>query len=455
MAVGTEAAVQAVEIETFTTSIPSLIPKSKTLYGIANAQFQKDPVSFSTTGGATNRPSFRVPFKVQSGSAISQGTGDGDFMGTGNASDYGSFTVSPVWHYSVCQITALAQAATNGKKKGIIEYKAEELKNSFDSTMSGIEGIMYSDGSGLLSPIPSSATINSQTTSSSITGQGLRAMAVTDNQVLQVFPSEGGASRGTITVLVTSPQTSAIYFTGSLVSTSGVLTNGTNLTSNVLPGDYLMINGSTGAAGSSTQTSVLGTQAWNNSATTGSLAGYSRSTYPTRVSTPAVNLNGGSIQASLSARLQAIVGRALGDDNEVWESGFYLVPEDQKYAIAQSNYYNKELAYHESNSNGSKGSVPDMSYKMFQETYGGRAAKLSYVQPAGRLDLILAKNWHLAQLFELRTHDYGGGTTVVPVPGSSGYYNANQFSYEASFNLVNSAPVQGVVVTNASQPFIS
>ena len=456
MAYGNEAAVAAVEIEQFAAGIPDLIPQSDTLYGILQAEADKQPVSQSTTAGSTNRPSFRVPFRVQGGAAIVQGTGTStDFMGTGNASDWGSFAVSPVWHYAVCQLDNLAVSATDGKGRAKIEYKAEELKNSFDSAMAGLEGVLYGDGSGALTQIPATAVIaNAAGPGASITGQGLRAMAVTDNQVVQFFPSEGGASRGYATVSVTSPQTSTIYFVGGLTANGSTPTLGTSLASNVAVNDYIVLQGATGAAPGTTQTSVLGTTAWNNSSTTGSIAGYSRSQYPTRISTPVINLAGGAIQASLSQRIEMIL-RRTGCSQEVINSGFYLFPEDQSYAVALSNYYNKELMYHESNSKGSDGEVPDASYKKSQSTYGGRKVKLSLVQPTGRVDLLLAKNWKWAELFPLRAHDYGAGVTTVSIPGNGGWYNGIQFSYEAAFNLVNAAPLQGVYVINAQAPFIS
>lgn len=455
MAAGNEAAVQAVEIEAFSSSIADLIPQSDSFYGLANREFQKKQVSQSTVGGSTERPSLRVPFRAQGAAAIYQGTGDGDLLPQGSGSVYGSFTVSPVWHYAPGQATSLAVSATKTKDRGKIEYEATELQKCLESAMAGLNGVMFGDGSGLLTPIPTTSVIaNAAGPGASITGQGLRAMAVTDNQVVQFFPSEGGSARGFATVNVTSPQTSSIYFVGQLTSTGGSLVNGSNLTSNVQPGDYIMLAGSTGAAPGSTQTSVLGTQAWNSSATTGSIAGYNRALYPTRISTPTINLNGGSVQASLSQRIEMIL-RRTGCSKEVNDSGWYLIPEDQAYAVAQTNYYNKQLAYHESNSAGSKGNVPDFSYKNAQDTYGGRRVMISEVQPSGRWDLILSKNWILAELFELRTHDYGGGQVTVPQPGNGSYYNAIQYTYEASFNLVNSAPLQGLTVLNASQPYIS
>src|SRR5450631_2156661 len=98
MAAGVEAAVESVEIEAFSTEIPSLIPMSKTLYSLAQDKFTKVPVSFQTLGGSTSRPSFRVPFRVQGGAAIKQGTGDGDSLGFGNMSVWQDFVLSPVWH---------------------------------------------------------------------------------------------------------------------------------------------------------------------------------------------------------------------------------------------------------------------------------------------------------------------------------------------------------------------
>jgi len=444
MAIGTEAAVESVEIEAFATEIPSLIPHSKTMYSLAKDRFTTVPVSFQTLGGSTTRPSFRVPFRVQGGSAIAQGTGNGDSLGRGNMSIWQDFTLSPVWHYAVNEQTHLAQLAVNGKKRGLVSLKAEELKNSLDSAMAGIEGIMYGDSSGAITQVPTTATVSSGSGSGNYTSYitGLRAMAFTDNQIVQFFPAEGGTARGTATVSVNDPASSTLFFSTVLPSTGGA----------TAVGDYIMIAGSTGALNQG----VYGTGAWINSATTGTIAGINRQTYPNRITSPSINLNGGSITASLSGRIEALLGRAMGGDNQTKDSGIYIIPEDQALAIAQTNYYNKQLVIQQSTSAGNTGNVPDMSKKYFQTTFGGRDAHLSYVQPTGRIDLMLTKEWYIGELVPLQLYDYGGGNTVMPVPdpNGNGWLTSTQFAYEISFNIACSAPKHQLFTYGASSPTI-
>lgn len=444
MALGNEAAVQSVEIEAFATKIPSLIPMSKTLYSLAQDRFTKVPVSVQTLGGSITRPSFRVPFRVQGGAAIAQGTGNGDSLGRGNASQWNDFVLSPVWHYAVNEITHLAQLAVNGKKRGLISLKAEELKNSLDSAMAGIEGLMYGDGSGAITQIPSTATVSSSSGTGNNTSfiSGVRAMAFTDNQIVQIFPSEGGTARGVATISVVDPATSTIFFSTALPSTGGATATG----------DFIMVAGSSGAVGSG----ILGTTSWNNSATTGTQAGINRATFPNRITTPSINLNGGSITASLSQRIEALLGRAMGADNAAKDSGIYIFGEDQAVAVAQTNYYNRQITQNTDDGGGGKGKVPDTSRKYFQGTYGGREVHLSYVQPLGRVDMLLTDEWYIGELVPLQSYDFGGGNTVMPVPDPSGngWLTSNQFAYEVSFNLACSAPKHQLFVTGASQPTI-
>ncbi len=440
MAIGTEAAVTAVEIEAFATKIPSLIPMSKSLYALAKDRFTNVPVSFTTTGGATTRPSFRVPYRVQGGAAIAQGTGNGDTLGTGNASVWNDFVLSPIWHYAVNQITTLARLATEGKKRGLISLKAEELKNSLDSAMAGIEGVMYGDSSGAITQIPTTGTVSSSSGSGNQTSYitGVRAMAFTDNQVVQFFAAEGGASRtGTATISINDPVTSTLWFSTALPS-------GTSA------GDYIMIAGSTGAIGQG----VYGTTAWNNSATSGTIAGINRATYPSRISTPNINLNGGSVTASLSQRIEALLGRAMGDSNTTKESGMYLMGEDQRVAIAETTYYNKQINL-QNQEQGKGGNVPDVSKKYFDGTFGGREVHLSYVQPLGRIDMLMTDEWSIGELIPLQLYDYGNGNTTMPTPGTSNdWLTSNQFAYVTSFNMACSAPRHQLYVTNCSQPTI-
>ncbi|MFP5230778.1 MAG: hypothetical protein ACLGXA_24440, partial [Acidobacteriota bacterium] len=440
MAIGTEAAVQSIELEAFAAKIPALIPQSKTLYALAQDRFQKVPTSNITLGGATSRPSMRVPFRVQGGAAIAQGTGNGDAMGRGNMSVWQDFVASPVYSYSVTEITELARLATNGKKRGLIALKAEELKNSLDSTLAGLEALLYGDGSGAVTQIPSGATVSSSSGSGNQTSYitGLRAMLVTDNQVLQFFPSEGGSSRGSATVSINDPVTGTVWFS-------------TALPAGVQAGDYIVVAGSSGAVGSG----ILGTTSWINSATSGTQAGINRATYPSRISSPSINLNGASITASLSQRIEALLGRAMGGDNKTKDSGIYLFPEDQAYAVGTTNYYSRQISHLKDDGPGN--TVPDASKKFFQRKYGDRDVHVSYAQPSGRVDMMLTEEWSIGELCPVQLYDYTGEgdySFPVPDPDGNGWLTSRQFAYQVGLQVFCSAPRHQLYVYDASQPTI-
>lgn len=440
MAIGTEAAVQSIELEAFATKIPALIPQSKTLYSLAQDRFQKVPTSNITLGGATSRPSMRVPFRVQGGAAIAQGTGNGDSMGRGNMSVWQDFVASPIYNYSVTEITELARLATNGKKRGLIALKAEELKNSLDSTLAGLEALLYGDGSGAIGQIPSGATISSSSGSGNETSfiTGVRAMCYTDNQVLQVFPSEGGSARGSATVSINDPVTGTLWFS-------------TALPAGTTQGDYLMVAGSSGAIGSG----ILGTTSWINSATSGSQAGVNRATYPSRLSSPSINLDGGSVTASLSQRIEALLGRAMGGDNKTKDSGIYLFPEDQAYAVGTTNYYNRQIT--QNSDRAPHNEVPDTSRKYFQRKYGDRDVHVSYAQPSGRIDMMLTEEWNIGELVPCQLYDYTGEgdySFPVPDPDGNGWLTSRQFAYQVGLQVFCSAPRHQLFVYGAAQPTI-
>jgi len=96
-----EAAVEAVELDAFAKEIPDLVFHGTTAYSLFKAEATKIPVSNQSNAGGTQRPSFRVPFRVQAGAAISQGTGNADSMLRGTGSQWASFALSPVYLFNV------------------------------------------------------------------------------------------------------------------------------------------------------------------------------------------------------------------------------------------------------------------------------------------------------------------------------------------------------------------
>lgn len=63
--------------------------------------------------------------------------------------------------------------ATAGPKRGLVSIRAQELKNSLDSYLRGMEALFNGDGSGALDQIPTTATVANGT------GTGVQTSSIT------------------------------------------------------------------------------------------------------------------------------------------------------------------------------------------------------------------------------------------------------------------------------------
>lgn len=437
-----EAAVEAVELEAFAKNIEDLVMKGDTLYSLAKKSFTTVPSSNITLGGSTSRPSARIPLRIQSGAAIFQGTGNADSIGRGTGSQWQAFVLSPVVVMAANEISWLAKQATKGKERGLFNVSAQELKNSLTSATQGIEGLMNGDGSGEVDQIPSTATVSSNSGSGAQTSfiSGLNNVSgFTDQQVIQVFPSEGGASRGTATISYVDTVANTLYFSTVLPSTGGATQTG----------DFLMVQGCSGAVGSS----ILGLRAWQVNSNTGTLAGLNRANFPGRLSTPTINLGGSPVTPSVGNRALTLMARALGPDadsvkNAVWYTGY-----DQGMAV-NNLFYNVQIV----NAQDIKGDeAHDMGKKFFSPTFCNREVHYSITAFPGRWDLFTPDTWYIFETAPLELYDFGGGMTVMPVPdiaGSGSYLTSYIMAYIAAFNVANSNVRAGCYIQNAAQPSI-
>lgn len=433
-----ETAVEAIELDAFSKDIPDLIMFSKTLYSLFKNNATVIPISNVTAAGGTTRPSFRVPMRIQAGAGLAQGTGNGDSLGRGTGSQWAAFALSPVFVFNVCEITFLSRIATEGRKRGLFNVQAQELKNTFQQATQGLEALMNGDGSGTLDQIPATAAVNNATgtgqSTSSIVGLN-NAFQFTDQQVVQVFPSIGGAARGSFVVSYVDPVTNTIY-------------SATALPAGTATGDYLIISGASGAAGGS----IMGLRAWQVNSNTGTIGGLSRASFPGRLSTPTINLNGASIALSTSYRAQVLLGRALGPDNMAMKSGQWYTGPDQAMQIA--NLYLNSIFNNLPEVKGD--TAPDMVKRHWPASYGGFELNVGWNALPGRLDLFTTDTWYLGEMLPLELYDFGGGITVAPVPDitNGGYLTSSMFAYVCALNLVNSNVRAGVYISNAAQPQI-
>lgn len=444
-----EAAYEAVELEQWGSEhLADFQQTFNKLHNLLMKRGKKVPISYQTNAGGVTRLPMRVPFRPQGGAAISQlaaeSAGSIPFFTRGTGSTTDGFAAGPVILVNTCEISNLAQWATEDKERGIVKVQKQEMEHSLLAFNNGLEGLFNSDGSGTIDQIPATAVVNNNTGSgqsaSSIVGLNTAA-GFTDQQTVQVWSALGGTNRGTFVVSFTDPVSQTIF-------------SATALPSGTQTGDLLLVSGASGAAGSS----IYGLRYWNVNGNTGTVAGINKALYPSRLSTPTINLNNsGAITPALAGRIEVLLSRAKGDEYDEEEDSFYYMNPAQTYGISQ-DFYNRGLTRLDEK-NGGNSEVPDLARKQLQKTYGGVELHMSNSALPTRVDRLFPKDWIVGELMETRLHDWGGGNVVVPTPaigaGSTAtYYNSIMFAYETGLQLVCQDPKGQFYIQGAPVPSI-
>jgi len=318
-----EAATESIELEQVGKEIALLWPTFRGLYNLFSKSAKKVNIANVTQAAGTTRSAWRETMITQGASGIAVGSGDGSSLGSGTGSQTASFAMAPIWAFNVTQYTRLAELATNGAERAVESFTKTEIKRSIKQFYNGIEGLFNGDGSGAFDQIPAGAVITtggSGAQTSIIQGVSTAAVFV-DQQVVQFFPSEGGTSRGTATISFVDVVAQTLYF-------STALPGGTT------QGDYIMVAGTSGAVGSS----VLGIPYWNTNGNSGTKGGLTMANYPSRLSTPVINLGGAQITPSVAQRAFVLLTRALGDDAEELDKGVWYGRPEQVATIASQWY---------------------------------------------------------------------------------------------------------------------
>lgn len=444
-----ELAAEAIELDAWVEEIPDYQQHFDRFLTRLEKGAHKMDISNATQGGGVSRAPMRVPFRAQGGAAIQQATADTSgaifTWGRGTGSTFDGFVAAPVRLVNVCEISNLAMQATDGKDRGLVKIKREELQNSLKAFDNGVEGIIHRDGSGTIDQIPTTATVNNATgggasgspTYSSIVGLNT-AGSFSDQQTVQVLSAVGGTNRGSFTISYVDPVAQTVYST-------------TALPTGTTTGDILVVQGATGAAGSS----ILGKDYWLANGNTGTIGGIAKANYPGRLSTPTINFGGnGAVVNSTAQRIQAIRMRALGDDYDANQKAFWLGNAAQGLPLSNNFYSTGYTRLDE----GEKENVPDTARKMMQKTFLGEDVVWASTAEPTRMDYIVEDDWYFGELFPTRLHEWTPGNTIAAVPAIGGganatYYDSQMFGYERGFQLVNNNPkggfyLQGLPVVN-------
>jgi hypothetical protein len=426
----TELAVEGVELEAFVQEIPDLQAHFDKLQTRLKKGGKKIQCSYQTNRGGVQRAPFWASTRAQGGAPIQQFGADtattAPAWNRGSGSSFVSMCASPIRFVNVCEISNLSQQATDGKERSIVKFSREEMDKSLLAHDNGLEAVLNRDGSGTIDAIPTGATVNNATgggtigtpTYSSIIGLNTAASFV-DQQTVQVLSAIGGTNRGSFVISFVDPVAQTIYCAAALPS-------GTT------QGDILVIQGATGAAGSS----VYGKDYWIQNGSIGTKAGVDISQYPGRFSSPTINFGGnGTVVNSTSQRIQSIRMRAMGDDYDKNEKCFWYANPVQGVALA-GNYYTPGMT--RIDEGGER--VVDTAKKYMQNTWAGDEVVWSSTAEPSRMDRIVPSAFTFGELFATRLHEWTPGNPIAAVPVNDGtgttYYDSTQFAYETGFNLL-------------------
>jgi hypothetical protein len=398
------------------------------------------PMSTSTGGGAgstfdpTGRPSLRVPMRIQAGSTHQQFSADGGDMGRGTGSVYAAQFLTPISFSEACEITAQAMWSTENGKKSRVQVKASEFTHTLEQFKSNLDADLQGDGSGTLATV---TTANSGTGSAGASFSNIivsNSNQFFDNQIVQVFPSIGGVTRGSFQVSFVDGVVNTIFSAQTLPSAGGATTTG----------DLLIVNGASGAAGASIQ----GIKAYQVNGNAGTLNGLARSNFPGRLSTPTVNLGGAAITPQIGRLIVSKIALALGNESPALADLIWYMNVDQAAAIE-----NLAVQVAITNQQEIKGdSSQDMLKKYTPSTFVGYDIVKSVHATPGRIDALCLKYWGIGELKAADLYDVNG-QTVFPTIGASGGINAATiFYFVTSLNVFNSNVRAGAFVSNAGIP---
>lgn len=437
MAALNEAAIEAVELETVREEVPDLMLTEDTFFSRLKKAGRVLPMSTSTGGAVgssfdpTGRPSLRIPMRIKAGSAHLQFNADGGDMGRGTGSAYAAQFLLPVSFAEACEITAQAQWSSDSGKKSRVNVKATEFTHTLEQFKSNLDADLQGDGSGTLDTVVTASSAGGGAGPSFSNIIVNNANQFFDNQVVQVFPSVGGVSRGSFQITFVDGVTNTIFSADALPP--GTTTN-----------DLLVINGATGAAG----TSIMGIRAYQVNGNSGTLNGLSRASFPGRLSTPLVNLGGAFITEATGRFVTSKISLALGTESPALADLIWYMNVDQAAAVE-----NLAVQVAITNQQEVKGnSSQDMLKRNTPKTFVDYDIVRSVHALPGRIDALCLKYWGLGELKASDLYDVNG-QTVFPTIGPSGGINASTIFYFVwSGNVFNSNVRAGAVVSSAAIP---
>lgn len=391
--------------------------------------FQRDHTLFDKIEKRDNLESIssramRIPLDILAGGKMSQVNPDGGDFGRGSAITADYAQISSVYFAFATEFTKLMEVATDSNEKAVEPAAKRNLEAAINQFRAGIEALLNSDGSGTLDTVVSVTSPNVINVNN--------ANQFFDNQDIQVFNPSGPTLRGTVTIQSVDANGKALYLTSAYPA--GTTAN-----------DLLVIAGSTGVASSS----LLGVEYHQSNATTGTWLQLQRTSYPGKLTTPAVNFSSTALVPSKVRLMQALVKRTLGVDTPDIDNMMWQMDLDQEAAwenvgLVVSQVIQNQLA--------KGGESQDMLQKSAPKTMADRPILCSIHAVPGRVDGLCLKHWGRAETQPIGPLEFGG-QQLFPIYGGSGGLTAATISYLwCGFNVFTDNPRAGCYGYNIAVP---
>lgn len=355
------------------------------------ALFQKVPVNNQSTR------SMRIPLKIRPGGDFGHANFNGGDLGRGSAPKFEVATIVPLEYKLGVEYTLQTQILSKSNETAIANVVAGLVADAMTEFKAHKDKQAQCAGDGVLAVVASVAS-NVFTLASPYYAQLLR-----HNQVVQVYPADLSAPRGSCRITTLNDTANTI--------TVDTVPGGTTGT------DLIVVDGLSGA----NPVGTYGLQYNANDSAARTWLGLSTATYPELV-TPSVDAQGTLTPAHplmLETKMEMLKGsRMFADGRWMW----YMHPKNHTDWVLQMQQISNI------NLSADNGSIDLTFSRKKQRNISGYAVETSRNCSRTRIDFLNTQNWRRTT-YQDTTILQMGGSKRLPIYGDSGGYGSAEIFY--------------------------
>lgn len=428
--------VVAAQLEKVNKSLPDLFENSDTLSAWLRKQAKKERISgfnsLQLTGSA-GMNSFRIPVKTTPGGDYRAVNIDGGDFGGGSAMKLSYMTIGFFATALVVYLTQLELDATASDTQSVLNVLKKQLDSMLSEAHWYDDSGMFGDGTGVLAAANGTgAPSGTNPTYQLEPNFGPQRLRV--GMPVGVWDTTLATYKNSGTVRVASFDVNA-----KTVTLSGTVTSPVNT-------DKITFDGLSASAPLSVGSYRNGIYTFQNTATSGSTLGLSRSTTP-EIVTPSVNASGPLVPAHALLLQDTIIQRR---DENAYRNLVGLLHQTQRAALMLNGIAISEWQ------RGSKDKmidlVPENTKADSTVPLAGVLHRVAKKADRSRVDWINTKTYGFAELHPPKFHEVNG-QRIFEDRSSTGTVKAAQYTiFKQADNLYNEDPGAGGVIYNLTLP---